>query len=322
MEEPFRVEIQDRDITFLLGLFESRIMTLRQAAALYFDGQNESAKKRIQKLKKAGFIAVRSRRVSEPAILSLTTSAFSYLRKNQLLTGYPKLSLSALEGRGQVSDLTIQHELQVMDVKGALAAALRENGRYTLTEFLTWPRLCEFFANRPDPKFGNTKVLVKPDGFIRIAEHESGGGVLEYTFFLEVDRSTETLETLALRAACYADYFRSGGLAIRNGQPKEAYKDFPFRLLIVCKTAERRNNTTERLLQLRPPILTLAWLTTIQEITKNALGKIWIRPADYQCGTRGASYGDGKLYANSIYRRQTERDAFIALKISKLTIFD
>jgi hypothetical protein len=296
-------------------------MTLRQAAALYFEGKHEPAKKRIQKLKKAGFIAERARRVSEPAILSLTVAACQYLAKNQFLADYPKLPLTFPGGRREVSDLTVHHELQVMDVKASVAVAIRNTDRYNLAEFATWPRLNEFFAARPTGKYGQTKVLVKPDGFIRIEKYEPDGWVQEYTFFLEVDRSTETLETLAVRAACYGDYFRSGGFAVRNGQSKDAYKEFPFRLLIVCKTAERRNNTIERLLHLRPPILTMAWLTTTEEMVNNPLGQIWVRPMDY----RDAAHTQTDIVPKSFsmpYRRDQNRENLIEKTVSKKCIFD
>jgi hypothetical protein len=48
------LQLQSRDIELLRGLFESRVMTNDHATALYFDGENEAAKKRLQKLKAAG----------------------------------------------------------------------------------------------------------------------------------------------------------------------------------------------------------------------------------------------------------------------------
>jgi len=56
-------------------------MTAGHAAALYFDGKSEAAKKRIQKLKSAGLINERPRRVYQPAIFFLTTVAFRLLSK-------------------------------------------------------------------------------------------------------------------------------------------------------------------------------------------------------------------------------------------------
>ena len=277
------IEYQERDFALLRGLFESRVMTLEHLAALYFEGRKEAAKKRIQKLKAAGLLAERPRRVNEPSVHFLTAKAFKLLLEHGYLAAYPKFSESALLKRAQVSPLTLRHELQIMDVKAALYAAIAKTTTFKVVEFSTWPVLYEFTARRPaTSRAAASSVLVKPDGFIRIHEQEPGGGLSEHTFFLEVDRSTETQETLVLRAASYNDYYRRGGLAVRNGQPASAYKDFPLRVLIVCKSEARRDNLARRLLQNNPPTLTQAWLTTMEEIISQPLGAIWVRPVDYR----------------------------------------
>jgi len=51
------ISLQDRDLALLRGLFESRVMTNNHAAALYFDGKGEAAKKRLQKIKADGLIS-------------------------------------------------------------------------------------------------------------------------------------------------------------------------------------------------------------------------------------------------------------------------
>ena len=61
------ISLQDRDIALLCGLFECRVMTTDHATALYFDGKNEPAKKRLQKIKAIGLITERPRRAFEPS---------------------------------------------------------------------------------------------------------------------------------------------------------------------------------------------------------------------------------------------------------------
>jgi len=119
------VDIQPRDLALIRDLFESRIMTIRHVAALHFDGSKEAAKKRLQKLKAAGFITDRPRKPNESAILFLTRKALGVLRDNGVLADYPQFSVSALDKRAQVSALTIHHELEVMDVKAAFCTAVR-----------------------------------------------------------------------------------------------------------------------------------------------------------------------------------------------------
>jgi len=228
-------------------------------------------------LKSVGVIGERPRRTADPSVLFLTRRGFELLRTQGMLTAYPDLTWGQMEGRARVSDLTLRHELAVMDVKAAFATAIAKTEHLSLVEFSTWPAFYEFYAS-PSP--GAPEVLVKPDGFIRIQETDGTGEVFEHTFFLEVDRSTETQATLVSRAACYVNFYRRGGLALRNGRTAGEYKDFPFRLLIVLQSTQRRDNVGERLLNWNPPIYSQAWLTTIDAATRKPLDVVWTRPLD------------------------------------------
>lgn len=312
-------KVQERDISILRGLFESRIMTLSHIAELFFAGRKEAAKKRLQKLKAAGLIGERARRVYEPSVLYLTRRAFALLQENGTLAEYPALSATTLEKRARVSEITLRHELAVMDVKTAFCSATSKAEAFTVTEFSTWPLLYQFEAARPG--YDVADVTVKPDGFIRVQEKESDGGLSEYTFFLEVDRSTETQDTLVSRAGCYLDYYKSGSFAVRNGATRADYKDYPFRVLMVFKTAERRNNMAERLLQASAPILSLACLSTFEEAIRDPLGAIWMRPVDYRDATKGTPFDtDGKPETWG-YKRQTAREEFVERMVKKHRIF-
>jgi len=293
-------------------------MTSAHTAAIYFDGSKEAAKKRLQKLKAAGLITERKRRVNEPSVLFLTRKGFSLLECEKLLSEFPRLSATAFEKRANVSALTIRHELEVMDVKAAFYSALKNSDTFSIAEFSTWPRLHEFKAHRRG--YDSAEILVKPDGFIRIHEKEKDGGVSEHTFFLEVDRSTETQATLVNRAACYLDYYKSGGFAVRNGVSRSAYKDFPFRVLIVLKNAERRNNSAEGLLQNNPPILTQTYLSTFEQVMADPTKEIWIRPVDYRKALKATRFIESK--SSGTYRRQAQREELVEEKIRRMGLFD
>ena len=310
--------LQDRDLALLRDLFESRVMTSAHATDLHFDGHKEAAKKRLQKLKAAGLINERPRRAYEPAVLYLAQGGLSLLRAKGILAEYPLFSMLALEKRARVSDSTIRHELDVMDVKAALHAALRGNDKIAVAQFGTWPRLYEFEA---EPT-GGAGVLVKPDGFIRIREKENGGALSEHTFFLEVDRSTETQDNLASRAAAYLEHYKSGGFAVRNGASRSAFKEYPFRVLMVFKTAERRNNTASRLLQNTPPILTHVCLATIDEVRADPLGAIWIRPVDYRTATAGTLFDSDREMIGRGYQRQVARETSVEQRIEKRRLLE
>jgi hypothetical protein len=313
------LQLQDRDLALLRGLFESRVMTAAHVAALYFDGKREYTKKRLQKIKAAELISERKRHVNEPSILFLTRKAFNLLDSRGELSGYPPLGANSFEARANVSESTLAHELEVMDVKAALHAALSDSEKFSILEFRTWPLLYQFDTARPADGISTT---VKPDGFIRIYEKEIGTKGYAYDCFLEIDRSSEIQEVLVGKAECYREYYKSGGFAVRNGAPSTDFKAFPIRVLMVFKSAERRNNTAEGLLQLNPPILTQVWLTTIAEVTANPLGPIWIIPADYRTVMTGTPFPNRQPDRRSAYRRRPERETFIETKIRKRHLFE
>lgn len=299
------LDLQNRDFAILRALFESRIMTSRQMAVLHFSSKKEAAKKRLQKLKAVGLIAERKRHSTEPAVLFLTGKAFDLLKNHGALDGFPSISRSALERRAQVSDLTLRHELEIIDVKAAFHSAGRKIQNLAIAEFSTWPALHEFVV--PRNGYG-PEVLVKPDGFIRLHEKEADGGISEHTFFLEVDRSSETQETLVSRAHCYLQYYRTGGFAVRNGATSADFQKYPFRVLMVMKTAERRNNTAERLLCGNPPIYTQVCLSTLAEVTADPFGPIWTSPKSYGDAIQGTPFEATMRRDLSGYRRQSDRE--------------
>ena len=118
------IHLQDRDTAILRGLPESRVMTAAHIATLFFASKPEATKNRLQKLKSAGLINERRRRVYEPSVLYLTRKAFAHLRTHGFLAEYPPMSEAALEKRARVSELTLRHELEIMDVKATIADAI------------------------------------------------------------------------------------------------------------------------------------------------------------------------------------------------------
>ncbi len=97
-------------------------------------------------------------------------------------------------------------------------------------------------------------------------------------FFMELDRSTEALDILVTRVLCYLRHYKSGGLAVRFGQSRKEFQDFPFRVLIVCQTEERRDNIASRLLKTNPPIRSFVLLSTLNKATTDPLENVWVLP--------------------------------------------
>jgi Replication-relaxation len=311
------VKPQERDFAILRGLFESRVMTASHTAALYFDGRMESARKRLQKLKQAGLIRDRLRHYFEPRALVLTTKGFDVLKRHNQLGGFPVITDAEFEARSRVSPLTLRHELECASVKAALHSALARLPDTFKIECTTWPLMCQFRARLPSASgYGATSVIVKPDGFLSFHQRDADG-IAEHCFYLEVDRGTAAQKVLAERAACYRAHYRSGNFAESRGGTREEFEQYPFRVLAVFKTAERRNNAAERLLAINPPLKTMVWLTTMPEMLRDPLGPIWVQPADYQevIARSGHQVSAPRLLGG--YRRQTERDAIVSELVKK-----
>lgn len=284
-------------------------MTAAQAITLHFDGKEHYAKKRIQQLKAAGLIERRVRRVNESAILFLAEAGLKLLQARGMLDEFSNFALPALLKRRLGSPLTDRHEIKVMDVKTAFHASVRRIPGHLISEFSTWPRQIEFTVS--------TGEIVKPDGFMRIAERTSDSSIADHAFFLEIDRSTEKLETLVFKAARYAAYYRSGGFAERNGAPLSSYAKHPFRVLMILDSAERRNNLLGRLLQRFPSILTQVHVATFEEVMADPFGAIWIRPVDYRNALRRTAFEVRQVHGRAGYRRDLARDVFVQKSVPK-----
>jgi hypothetical protein len=295
-------------------------MTQSQIADIHFGSRSEAAKKRLQKLKAAAFIVERPRKPYETATLVLTTKALRLLETEGILANYPRISFSGLSKRSRVGLATVAHELRVLDIKAAFHSAARKILGITIEEFGTWPLLYEFQARQLGtyPK----EVLVKPDSFIRIHQLDNDAK-FEHAFFLEFDRGTETLETLSSRAGCYMDFYRSGGFAVRQGHPRSAFEKFPFRVLIVFESEERRNNFAESLLCLVPPIFTQCWLSTLSEAVQNPFGSIWVTPKAYRESLAGSPFAvDARTPRPRWKTRRSDRDLQVLTSVKKLSILD
>lgn len=311
------VAIQERDIAILRALFESRVMNIRHIAALFFGGREHAARKRLQRLRMADLVAERPRKTFDRAVLFLTKAGFRLLHERGLLRRYPQLTVATHAKRARVSDITIRHELEVMDVKASLCAAIAKSDSAAVVEFTTWPQLIQFECS----PFGGA-IVVKPDGRIRIEAAGAEERGTSATYYLELDRSTETLATLVHRARCYVAHLKSGGFAAKSGGSRPDFRNQPFRVLFILKSKERRNNVAEALLGATPPIFTPIWLTTLDDITRDPLGAIWIRPSDYRDALAPAAHTPGRRRQTRGYRRNRERDSAVEAKVVKRRFLD
>jgi hypothetical protein len=307
-----------RDLAILRGLFESRLMSRAQIAAIYFAGHERMAKKRIQKLSADRLVDARPRRLDQPKLHFLTKRGFYLLKNGGHLPNFPSLGYLAFRRRIDVSTFTQEHELSVMDVKAAFFQAIHGDATLRIAEFSTWPLLFRF----PAPSASSGRMAwFSADGFIRIHRLDTEDRRIEQLFYLEVDRSTETLSVLCRKSAAFMHHFQSGGMALRFGGTRDEYKRFGFRVLWVFQNAERRNNAAAAFLTANPPILSQAWMTTLAEVLLNPFGNIWVRPRDYYDAVRGTPYDIARSDSvDATYRRQSARESHVEKAIAKHAI--
>lgn len=271
--------IQPRDLQVLRTLLDSRVAYARQISALHFSGKREATKKRLQTLKRSGFIAARRRRPQEPAVLYLTRAGMRLLKDRGLLLNCSQSLPTSLDRIPRTSASTIQRDLELLDIRISLVTAVRTQPTLPLSRFVTSHSVPP--VKSPSLRSGGV-TQVRPDAFIEIDERRPGGHTTRSRLFLQLDRRAESLEVLVSRADAYRTHFQSGDFARFLGEPPQRYRDFPFRVLYVFKSGERRDAFARLLLAQSPPILTQAWLTTFPELVSDPLGPIWLCPIDFR----------------------------------------
>jgi len=303
------LRIRLRDLTLLRELYQSRVMSLRQASQIIFDGAYPSAAKRIQKLKSASYVAELPKRIGDQSILYLTARG-----RRRLIGGIDPPSRQFRRHR-TLTSLTLAHDLEVMDAKVAIVIALRRCKDWSVREFTTWPQLSQFRVDQ----MNGTHATVKPDGFLSLSN--CAGIVVD--FFLEIDRAHETQAILEAKCHAYRSHYLSGNFAARLGHPRSAYRSHPFRVLVVVPSDERRNNLALRLCALERPIHNQVWLTTRAALLADPLAAIWICPQDYAHAIANSRYARfGEPIAARQYRTASDRERFVAEQIRKRRLLE
>lgn len=275
------VEVTDRDLLILRCLYECRVATLNHLSKLFFDGRYEATKKVAQRLAGHRLTNKRKRPIGHPDVLYLSKRGFDLLREKGGLDGLPVVPWERLEKRIRVSELTLNHELDVLTLRAAFEEAARARSELSIPTFTTWPRLAQFPAERALAGVGQrSTMMLKPDGFCVIKESLASGRSDAFYFFVEVDRSTETLQTLCSKMHGYRDYWRRGGLAERFGDDAANGKKWPFRVLWTFKTEARLRSVQEAFNKSNPPYRGLAWLALFEDAVEQPLRSVWTRPQD------------------------------------------
>ncbi len=277
MQQHFRpngIVLQPRDYALLQGLLDSRLMTLKHAAALHFEGKIEAAKKRLQKLHAAGFIFRRARRPQDPAVYTLGRAGYLNLKRAGLIDSAHDPGWAKLYKRQSIGDLMLAHELAVMDVKVSFVTAIAARPDLELAEISTSPDRHKFRVVEAVPAKGGgvrfRSLFAKPDGFLHVSNRDEAARSMDRFIFLEIDRGTESHRRLLDKLRHYDQLRRKGGAF---GPASRNHKDHGrfFILLIVFHSETRMANFVSSLQAACSRRKSRARFATIKEVLAHPL---------------------------------------------------
>jgi len=150
----------------------------------------------------------------------------------------------------QTKDLFLNHRLQVNEARLAFSLGIRANPDMRLDLWQT------------EPELSGSPLI--PDAYCRYVYQEK-----RWSFFLELDRSTESHKRLNAKLENYLDYGFSGKYA-------QQYGGKFFRVLIVAPTQARASNLKKLAEKITDKMF---WVAVISDMRpETVFGPIWQRP--------------------------------------------
>jgi hypothetical protein len=217
--EQLREQLGERDLRVLASVHEHRFLTTTQIRALHFRegtsaGAERTCRRTLTRLTRDRVLDRLDRRVGG---VRAGSASFVYCvgRIGRRLIGETHRAT-------EPSALFLDHTLAIADVRIRLEDAARAKSIELLKveiEPTSWRRFV-------GP--GGASDIVKPDLYVVTAT-----GDYEDTWFLEVDRGTESPAALARKCHAYDRYWRSG-------REQAAHGSFPITLWI-CRDERRRS---------------------------------------------------------------------------------
>jgi hypothetical protein len=196
-----RERLNERDLAILRQVAELRLMSARQIQAIHFptsEPGSQSAATRARQRTVARLIRERLLSSLERRIGGVRAGSAGLV----LALGPTGQRVLALDGsRRRAYEPTprfVDHTLAAAQLVVDLTLAARA-GRLELMEQQAEPRCWREFVG-----FAGRRML-RPDGFVAL-----GVGDFELRWFVEIDRSSESLPTLLRKCQLYADYYQSG----------------------------------------------------------------------------------------------------------------
>ena len=196
----------DNDTQILYFLSQARYATTNQLARLFFvdSARFETAIRRanfaLQSLKKDGLVSHLKRRVggarrgSASYVWQITFQGLKFL-KNQ-----DETVVLRYKNKYEPTQHHVEHTLAITEIFVETLETVRNSEKLSLEIFSFEPN-----SWRSYQKLSGIGRTLKPDAYLELVNHD-----YEDYYFLEIDRSTESLARIVNTCKKYIEYYRSG----------------------------------------------------------------------------------------------------------------
>ena len=271
------MEVTQRDITILRLIYIYRALTTRQITALEFgkDERSTQAEERLKRLYHNGYLDRRSQGVTyednKPLVYMLTEKGAQLLCE---VDGMKREEIFWKPKYNQISNYHLQHVIAVSDVRIAFERACQrlDYELNWLTEMsIRHHGLYDTFRYHTPNGWTKTTSLI-PDGFCTLDTPE-----MWLACFIEVDRGTETLRTVADKYAKYIAYLGTEAYANRYAAFNEEGHEIYPSILTITTSQERLGNLMQVALDVGADELFL--FSTFSQITHERIleERVWRR---------------------------------------------
>ncbi|MBY5026020.1 replication-relaxation family protein [Streptococcus suis] len=215
-------QLTANDIAILHFLNQARLATTRQLARLFYSDSpsSETAIRRAnfttQRLKKEGLISHLDRRIGGARKGSASYVWQITFQGLKVLKGKDSTIALRYKNRYEPTQHHVEHTLAITEIFVETIEVARSSDTISLENFSFEPT-----SWRDYQKLSGVGLTLKPDAYLELLN-----GEYEDHYFLEIDRSTESLARVVNTCKKYIEYYRSG---IEQRQ-KEV---FPYVLWIV-----------------------------------------------------------------------------------------
>jgi len=261
-KNPQRLILQERDKDIMMSVYEYRFLTREQIQRLFDFNCVSKANLRLRRLYDHNYLSrtfIPTSRGSLKAIYFLGGKGLNIITE--------KLGLDPLEVKNnqkkvsQLKSLFLRHNLNLNEVKISFSKAIE---RYHSINLELWVNdhdcLQEYYLSHAGQK---VKRIFRPDGYFRLSCKDK-----LYSFFVELDQSTESHKKFKKKVESYLEF-------AGRGYYQKIFGVRYFRCLIIAPSIKRLTNLKKTVEEVTDKVF---WFTTLERVvSEDVFSPIWQR---------------------------------------------